>query len=32
VLRRSLAFDPKLRYPPPRFTLTTLKRFYRFFL
>jgi len=32
VLRRSLAFDPKWRYPPPRFSLTTLKRFYRVFL
>ncbi|MGQ9651369.1 MAG: aldehyde dehydrogenase [Phycisphaerae bacterium] len=32
VLRRSLALDPKLRYPPVRFTLATLKRFYRFFL
>lgn len=29
VLRRSLALDPKLRYPPPRFSLGTLKRFYR---
>jgi aldehyde dehydrogenase (NAD+) len=32
VLRRSLAFDPKLRYPPPRISLTTLKRAYRFLL
>ena len=32
VLRRSLAFDPKLRYPPPRISLATLKRAYRFFL
>jgi aldehyde dehydrogenase (NAD+) len=32
VLRRSLAFDPKWRYPPPRFTLATLRRVYRFFL
>ncbi|HOW73043.1 MAG TPA: aldehyde dehydrogenase [Phycisphaerae bacterium] len=32
VLRRSLAFDPKLRYPPPRLTLAALKRFYRFFM
>lgn len=32
VLRRSLNFDPRLRYPPPRFSLGTLKRFYRFFL
>lgn len=32
VLRRSLALDPKLRYPPPRFKLATLKRFYRLFL
>lgn len=32
VLRRSLAFDPQLRYPPPRVSLGTLKRFYRFFL
>ena len=26
VLRRSFAFDSKLRYPPPRVSLTTLKR------
>jgi len=32
VLRRSLVFDPKLRYPPPRFKLAALKRFYRLFL
>jgi aldehyde dehydrogenase (NAD+) len=32
VLRRSLAFDPKLRYPPPRISLATLKRAYRFLL
>ena len=32
VLRRSLAFDPALRYPPPRISLATLKRAYRFLL
>jgi aldehyde dehydrogenase (NAD+) len=32
VLRRSLAFDPKLRYPPPRVSLAMLKRAYRFLL
>lgn len=32
VLRRSFAFDPKLRYPPPRVTLGTLKRALRFLL
>lgn len=32
VMRRSLAFDPKMRYPPHRFSLATLKRAYRFFL
>ena len=32
VLRGSLAFDPKLRYPPPRISLATLKRAYRFLL
>jgi aldehyde dehydrogenase (NAD+) len=32
VLRRSLAFDPKLRYPPPRLQLATLKRAFRFLL
>jgi aldehyde dehydrogenase (NAD+) len=32
VLRRSLAFDPKLRYPPPRISLATLKRAYRYLL
>jgi aldehyde dehydrogenase (NAD+) len=32
VLRRSLAFDPTLRYPPPRISLATLKRAYRFLL
>jgi aldehyde dehydrogenase (NAD+) len=32
VLRRSLAFDPRLRYPPPRISLATLKRAYRFLL
>ena len=32
VLRRSLAFDVKLRYPPQRTTLATLKRAYRFLL
>ena len=32
VLRRSLAWDPKFRYPPPRVALPALKRFYRFLL
>jgi aldehyde dehydrogenase (NAD+) len=32
VLRRSLAIDPKLRYPPPRVSLAMLKRAFRFFL
>ncbi len=32
VLRRSMAFDPKLRYPPPRMALATLKRAMRFLL
>jgi acyl-CoA reductase-like NAD-dependent aldehyde dehydrogenase len=32
ILRRSLAIDPKLRYPPSRFKLATLKRAYRFLL
>jgi aldehyde dehydrogenase (NAD+) len=32
VLRRPFAFDSKLRYPPPRITLATLKRAYRFLL
>ena len=32
VLRRSLRFDPKLRYPPPRISLKQLKRAYRFLL
>ena len=32
VLRRSLSLDPKLRYPPPRISLATLKRVYRFLL
>jgi aldehyde dehydrogenase (NAD+) len=32
VLCRSLAFDPQLRYPPPRFSLAMLKRAYRFLL
>lgn len=32
VLRRSFAVDPKLRYPPPRVTLGTLKRVFRFLL
>ena len=32
VLRRSFAFDLKLRYPPARITLTTLKRIHRFML
>lgn len=30
VLHRSLAFDPKLRYPPPGIELSMLKRVYRF--
>jgi acyl-CoA reductase-like NAD-dependent aldehyde dehydrogenase len=29
VLRRPLAFDPKLRYPPPRVSLAMLKRAFR---
>jgi aldehyde dehydrogenase (NAD+) len=32
VLRRSLLFDPRLRYPPPRISLSLLKRAYRFLL
>ena len=32
VLRRSFAIDPKLRYPPPRISLATLKRALRFML
>ena len=32
VLRRSFRFDSKLRYPPPRISLATLKRAYRFLL
>lgn len=32
VLRRSLAIDPRLRYPPPRLSLTHLKRALRFLL
>jgi acyl-CoA reductase-like NAD-dependent aldehyde dehydrogenase len=28
VLRRSLAFDPRLRYPPPRTSLRVLRRIY----
>jgi aldehyde dehydrogenase (NAD+) len=32
VLRRSFAFDPKLRYPPPGISLATLKRAFRFLL
>jgi aldehyde dehydrogenase (NAD+) len=32
VLRRSFAFDSKLRYPPPRLSLAGLKRAYRFLL
>jgi aldehyde dehydrogenase (NAD+) len=32
VSHRSLAFDPKLRYPPPRIALATLQRVYRFLL
>jgi aldehyde dehydrogenase (NAD+) len=32
VMRRSLLFDPKLRYPPPRVSLAALKRVFRFLL
>jgi len=32
VLRRAFAFDSRLRYPPPRIALATLKRAYRFLL
>ncbi len=32
VLRRSFAFDHKLRYPPPPFSLAILKRAYRFLM
>jgi aldehyde dehydrogenase (NAD+) len=32
VLRRSLAFDPRLRYPPPGISLAALKRVYRILL
>ena len=32
VVRRSMAFDLKLRYPPPCISLATLKRAYRFLL
>jgi acyl-CoA reductase-like NAD-dependent aldehyde dehydrogenase len=32
VLRRSLVVDPRLRYPPQRVALQTLKRAYRFLL
>lgn len=32
VLRRSFAFDSKFRYPPPRLSLTGLKRAWRFLL
>jgi aldehyde dehydrogenase (NAD+) len=32
VMRRSLAVDPKLLYPPARFSLATLRRAYRFLL
>ena len=32
VLRRSFAFDSRLRYPPPRISLAALKRAYRFLL
>ena len=32
VLRRSLAFDPGLVYPPPRVTLNALRMAYRFLL
>jgi len=32
VLRRSFALDSKLRYPPPRVSLATLKRAFRFLM
>jgi aldehyde dehydrogenase (NAD+) len=32
VMRCSLIFDPKIRYPPPRISLTLLRRAYRFLL
>ncbi len=32
VLRRSFALDSKLRYPPPRVSLATMKRAFRFLL
>lgn len=32
VLRRSFALDSSLRYPPPRVSLATLKRAFRFLL
>jgi aldehyde dehydrogenase (NAD+) len=32
VLRRSLAFDPGLLFPPPRLSLANLKRAFRFLL
>ncbi len=32
VLSRSFAFDPRLRYPPPRLSLATLKRAFGFLL
>lgn len=32
VLHRSFSFDSKMRYPPPRVTLATLKRAFRFLL
>lgn len=32
VLRRSTRFDSQFRYPPPKFSLATLKRIYRFLL
>jgi len=32
VLHRSFAVDPPLRYPPPRITLASMKRIYRYLL
>jgi aldehyde dehydrogenase (NAD+) len=32
VLTRSLALDPKMRYPPPKFSLEVMKRAMRFLL
>ena len=32
VVRRSLRFDPRFRYPPPKVTLKTLRRAYRFLI